>query len=109
MADETTGLTQSSASIDKNGIKSLCYDIQTFMQNIKKSIDNVSDFTDGYYAYYSDDTKNTFVEKKKNFMFSKDAILYNVSSYIDEYNAVVSKFENHDISTDLKTVLDEKN
>lgn len=107
MAEKSTELIQGNANINPILIKNLCYDIQTYMQNIKKSIDNVSDFTDGYYAYYSDDTKNTFVEKKKNFMFSKDTIISNISSYIDEYNAVIDKFESHDISFTPNKVFDE--
>ncbi len=109
MVEETTELMQNKANVNPNLVKNLCYDIQAYMQNIKKCIDNVSDFTDGYYTYYSDDTKNTFVNKKKNYMFSKENILSNISSYIDEYNTVVSKFQTHDISFTPNKVFDENN
>ena len=109
MAEENVGVLGGKANIDPNRIKTLCYDIQTHVGNMKNSIEAVSDFADEYYSKHSDDAENTFVSKKNIYMSCKEIILYNAFSYIDEYNAVVSKFKNHDISTDLRTVLDEGN
>ena len=50
---------KTSAFIDEAHIKSLCIEIQGYVENIKKSLERVSDLVDDSQSFYQDDTRNT--------------------------------------------------
>ncbi|MBQ7104366.1 MAG: hypothetical protein IJN90_00730 [Bacilli bacterium] len=85
-------------SIKEEKVKNICLDIQSYLINIQKSLNGIDDIVDDSKKYYNDDTSSFFVEKKNNFMISKNNIITNISSYIDEYNNAITKFKDYDSS-----------
>lgn len=92
------------ASVDPGKIMILNAEIQEFMQNIKSSLDTIDDLVDGSVTYYSSSTYSDFVSKKANLKLSKENIITNVNSYIDDYNYIVSLFRLNDTSITAQNV-----
>lgn len=89
------------AAIDAKAINSLCLDIQALAEAIKKNLNDVNDLIDCSNSCYSGDTRSVFNDKKNNLMFSRENIINNGLSYIDDYNLVISRFKNVDVSLTL--------
>ena len=77
---------------------SLNAEIQDYMQAIKSALDTIDDLVDDSSNYYSSSTYLDFVSKKANLKLSKDNIIANVNSYIDDYNYIVSLLEKKNAS-----------
>lgn len=90
------GFDKTSAFIDEARIKTLCIEIQGYVENIKKSLERVSDLVDDSQSFYQDDTRNVFVSKSNDFRMCHNIILNNMMSYIDDYNYVLSKYRSND-------------
>lgn len=89
------------AAIDVKAIGSLCLDIQTFAESMKKNLNDVNDLIDFSSFCYVGDTRSIFIDKKANLMLSKGNIVSNGLSYIDDYNLVISRFKNTDVTLTL--------
>lgn len=86
------------AGIKADGIKDLCLNIQNYNENIKKALTRISDLVDDSSTYYSSESRSSVVQKCNSFKLSYDVIFENISTYIDDYNSAVSKFEEIDSS-----------
>ena len=86
------------AGVNIGGISNLCISINFYASKIKKELDEISDLVDDSKYYFDGDTKDDFFKKFNDIISEKKIIKDNISSYIDDYNAVVNKFKLFDNS-----------
>lgn len=87
------------ANVNVGKIGSLCAEVQEYYAAIKSALESIDDLVEASVSFYNGDTFAAFRAKKVNLQLSKENILGNVNSYIDDYNFVVSKFKTKDVST----------
>lgn len=104
------GYEEDFVGLSDEGMTSLCSDIQSYAEKISKSLNDIDDLVDGSISFYDDDTRNVFVNKKTNFKVSKNNIVNNVASFVDEYNNVVSSYKKRDslVTSDISLKIDNK-
>lgn len=91
-------LLSSKAGINATGLSRLCVAVNSSALKVKKSLDDISDLIEDSSTYFSGDTKDDFMKVFNDVIGKKTRIKDNILSYVDDYNTVISKFKNLDVS-----------
>lgn len=83
--------------INTDKISSLCLEIQDYADKIKNVLNQIEDVVDNLDTNFQGDGALEFKNKFLNLRDYYPIIYENITSYIDDFNTLVSKYKNNDI------------
>lgn len=95
--------------INVESIKKLCLEIQDYSDKIKETLNQIGDAWYGVKPYFEGDGLKEFQSKFSTLENSFETISENISSYIDEFNALTSKYETFDVNLSRQIIVNAEN
>lgn len=83
--------------INTDKISSLCLEIQDYADKMKNVLNQIEDVVDNLDTSFQGDGALEFKNKFLNLKEYYPIIYENITSYIDEFNMLTSKYNNNDI------------
>ena len=83
--------------INTEKISALCHEIQDYADKIKNILNQIEDVVDNLEPNFQGDGTKEFKNKFENLKEYFPIIYENITSYIDDFNALSSKYSTNDI------------